>query len=262
MRRLLPVLISALLGPQLAAAAPAAPDSLEWRGVGRASALRWLAPGGDAVAGYEIRGSERPIDEPGFESASELAFFPTGTPRPPGILEFRELEEVEVDEDEDARTVLETALYFAVRGVDEGGAPGAVATASGFEVRRLRAKTDGSGLTTLRLKGRFAIGRSRLDVTSGDVRIRLVQNDVTVLDETIPASAFPPGGKPVRVRNPAGPIRLFEVQTGRFAVLLVKTAKLELALAPGDVTVRVDLGDRPVEAGAILREEGRKLVHP
>lgn len=254
-----PLLVLAALR---APAAPDAPDALEWRAVGRASALRWSAPGGDPVASYEVRGSELPIDETTFAAASPLAFFPTGTPRPPGVLEFRELEEVEVDEDEEEPKVLETALYFAVRALDQGGAPGPVAATGGFELSRVRAKPDRTGRTKLVLKGRFAVARKVLDVASGDLRIRLVQNDVTLLDETVPAAAFPPSGQPIRVRDAQGPLRLVTVENDTFALLTVKTAPLDVVLDPGGVTMLVDLGARPFAATGTLREKGRKLVHP
>lgn len=245
-----------------APAAPDAPAALEWRAIGRVQALRWNAPGGDPVASYEVRGSELPIDEASFEAASPLAFFPTGTPRPPGVLEFRELEEVDVDEGEEEPTVLETALYFAVRALDEAGAPGPVAATDGFELARVRATPDRTGRTKLVLKGRFAVGRKNLDAGSGDLRIRLVQNDVTLLDETVPAAALPPSGKPIRVRNELGPLRLVTVANDTFAFLTVKTTPLDLALVPGDVTMLVDLGARSFAGDGTLREKGRKLVHP
>lgn len=258
-----PVLVCALAWPaSRAGAAPDAPEALDWQGIGRASALRWNAPGGDPVASYEIRGSATLIDEATFDAASPLAFFPTGTPRPPGILEFRELEEVEVDEGEEEPTVLETALYFAVRALDDTGAPGPVAATDGFELVRLRATTDRAGRTALLLKGRFATRRTGLDLPSGDVRVRVVQGATTVLDETIAASAFPSGGKRVRLRNPTASLRLVKVGGVDFARLLVKTGKQSLALAEGDVTVLVDLGTRPFVADGTLRAKGRTLVHP
>jgi len=42
----------------------------------------------------------------------------------------------------------------------------------------------------------------------------------------------------------------------------VKTNRSDLALAPGDVTVLVDLGARPFSADVTLREKGRKLLFP
>jgi len=268
MPRLRSVALACSLVVLAALAAPAAPDqpaNLEWRAVGRASALRWDAPGGDSVHHYEMRGSERPIgeDQASFEAASELAFYPTGTPRPPGVLEFRELEEVAVAEGEDVPTVLETALYFAVRAVDDGGGVGPVAATDGFDLVRVRAqKPNRAGLRALVVKGRFAIRRAVLDVTSGDVRVRLVQNDVTILDETVPAAVLASRGSSVRAKKPTTVLRLVEFAGSTFAFLTVKTERIDLPLDAGDVSVLLDLGDRPFAAEGTLRVKGRTLVYP
>lgn len=255
-------LVCLLAAAAPASAAPDAPVALDWRAIGRASVLGWTTPGGDAVAGYEVRGSTQPIDAASFDAALPLAFFPSGTPRPAGVLELRELEEVEVPEGETAPTVLEDALYFAVRAVDAGGAAGPVAATDGFELVRLRTKTNRAGLVTLVLKGRFATGRSALDLGSGDLRVRVLQGDVTVLDETVPAAAFPATDKPVRIRNRLGPLRLVTVGGGMFARLTVKTTRLPLVVEAGDVDVLVDLGDRPFAASATWVAKGRRLVAP
>jgi hypothetical protein len=255
-------LVCLLAAAAPAGAAPDAPVALDWQAIGRASVLGWTTPGGEPVAGYEVRGSPRPIDGASFDAASPLAFFPSGTPRPGGILELRELEEVEVGEDEEPPTVLDDALYFAVRALDAAGAAGPVAVTDGFELVRLRTKTNRAGLVTLVLKGRFATGRAGLELGSGDLRVRVLQGDVTVLDETVPAAAFPPSSKPVRIRNRLGPLRLVAVSGGMFARLTVKTTRLPLVVEAGDVAVLVDLGDRPFAAAATWQAKGRRLVAP
>lgn len=257
-----PLVCSLVLGAVHADAAPDAPEALDWRAVGRASALSWTAPGGDPVASYEVRGSTAPIDDATFDAAAPLAFFPSGTPRPPGVLEFRELDEVEVDEGEEEPTVLESALYFAVRAVDDTGAPGLVAATDGFELVQLRATTDRQSRTKLQVKGRFATVRSGLDLASGDMRIRVVQGAATLLDETIAASEFPTGGKKVRLRNPTATLRRLEVLGTNFSRLVVKTHKDVFGLVEGDVTVQIDLGTRPFAADGTLRAKGRTLVYP
>jgi hypothetical protein len=254
--------LSLVLAAVGATAAPDAPEALDWRAVGRSSALRWNAPGGDPVATYEVRGAEQPIDEASFDAASPLATYPSGTPRPPGVLEFRELQEVPVGTGEDPNTVLETALYFAVRAIDAGGAAGPVAATDGFDLSRIRATQNRAGLTKLVVKGRFAIRRAALDVTSGDLRVRLLQNGVPLLDETVPASAFTTTTGAIRALRPTSALRLVRFTGGMFALLTVKTERMSFALEPGDVSVLLDLGTRPFAADTTLREKGRGLIAP
>jgi hypothetical protein len=246
----------------VAEAAPEAPVGLRWRAIGRSSVLEWTTPGGSPVASYDVRGATEPIDDASFATAAPIATFPSGTPRPAGVLDLRELEEVEVAEEDEEPGVLETALYFAVRALDPGGATSPVAAIGGFELVKLRIKHDRTGRATVILKGRFATRRDELDAGANDVRVRLLQDDEVVFETTVPAALLPPPGKPFNVPNPNADVRRLRVKNKRFGRLEMKTNPLDLTIAAGDVRVLVDLGARAFEADATLTQKGRKLVGP
>jgi hypothetical protein len=258
--------------------------------------LSWTAVGGsggcDQIAGYEVRVSDDPITSENYLLATLVDLNPDGEVRPPGIPEIRGVISREVvdddggdDNDDEHLTELEvlcgpfpppdpnekpleTALYYAIRPIDLACMPGTIVSDDVLTIRKVRAKYDKQGRVDLLVEVRLPVKRPVLDIPA-DTTLRLIQNDETLVEFTVPVSAFTSNEQKTRFSDKSGTtvpgLRRMVFKGNRRTTIQARTVKLDLpALTAGPLTVEYLIGDRPFddEVTLVEKKNGRRLKYP
>jgi len=258
--------------------------------------LEWTAVGGSGgcgqIAGYEVRVSDRPITSENYPAATLVDLDPDGEVRPPGVSEIRGVMARQVPEDDDDdddddddehltelerlcgafpppaddEKPLETALYYAIRPVDQHCTPGPIASDDVLTIRKVRAKRDKQGRVDLLVEVRLPVKRDVLDLPA-DTLLRIVQNDETLLEFSVPASAFTSSTEKVRFQDKSGTtvpgLRRLLYKGNRRTTVVARTVKLDLpGLVAGPLAVEYQIGDRPFDDTVDLVEKGKRLKYP
>jgi hypothetical protein len=239
-----------------------------------------------------VRVSDRPITSDNFAAATLVDLSPDGNFRPPGVSEIRTVAVREVpddggegdDDDDDELTELErqcgafpppaddenpltTALYYGIRPVDQSCTPGPIVSDDVLTIRKVRARFDKQGRVDLLVEARLPVKRAVLDIPA-DVTLRIIQNDETLLEFFVPASAFTSTEAHIRFRDKTGTtvpgLRRLIFKGNRRTTMVARTVKLDLpGLVAGPLAVEYQVGDLPFddEVDLVEKNGGRRLKY-